>query len=266
MKTVRSRDGSTIAFDQLGEGPPVILVAGAFSYRRFPQLVQLAELLAQRFTVVNFDRRGRGDSTETKPYAVEREIEDIQALIDAVGGSAYVWGMSSGAVLALRAAEHGLDIKKLALYEPPFRLDPNGPKPPEDFTRHLQELIDADQRAQAVKYFMTKGMGAPGIAVTILRLMPQWSKLKAVAHTLPYDQAVMSDTLDGNAASLKQWASVGVPTLVIGGGKSPAHLRQAVDALAETLPNAQVRILPGENHMRLPAQALTPVLTEFFID
>src|SRR6266446_4701725 len=120
MKTVISQDGTAIAYDQVGQGPAVILVAGAFSYRKYPGSVQLADLLAKHFTVFNYDRRGRGDSGDTKAYAVEREIEDIQALIDAAGGSAYVWGLSSGAMLALKAAAGGLDITKLALHEPPL--------------------------------------------------------------------------------------------------------------------------------------------------
>ena len=193
MKTVISQDGTTIAYDQVGQGPAVILAAGAFSYREYPGSVQLADLLAKHFTVFNYDRRGRGDSGDMKPYAVEREIEDIQALIDAAGGSAYIWGLSSGAILALRAAACGLAIKKLALHEPPLFVNANDRQPPKDFIEHVTDLITADQRDEAVKYFMTQGMGAPGFVIPLMHFMPgAWPKLKAVAHTLPMEQELQA--------------------------------------------------------------------------
>jgi pimeloyl-ACP methyl ester carboxylesterase len=141
MKKVISKDGTTIAYDQLGNGPTVILVGGAFSYRLFPGSVQLTEILAKHFTVINYDRRGRGDSGNTLPYAVEREIEDLEALIKEAGGTASVWGMSSGAVLALRAAASGLNFKKLSLYQPPFILDNSRPLPPANLVMQLNEMI-----------------------------------------------------------------------------------------------------------------------------
>jgi pimeloyl-ACP methyl ester carboxylesterase len=157
MQSVISKDGTTIAYDMIGRGPALILVAGAFSYRKYPAVLQLADLLAQHFTVFNYDRRGRGDSGDTKPYAVEREIEDIQALIEAAGGEAFVWGLSSGAILALEAAASGLAINKLALQEPPLFVNANDRQPPKDFTAHLTDLITSDRRDEAVKYFMTAG-------------------------------------------------------------------------------------------------------------
>lgn len=265
MKQVISQDGTTLAYDQVGRGPVVILVAGAFSYRAYPGLVQLTELLSPHFTVINYDRRGRGESGDTAPYAVEREIEDLNALIDRAGGSASVWGLSSGAVLALKAAAHGLNITKLALYEPPFVVDDSGKIPPTDFVKHITELIAADHRADAIKYFMTTGMGAPAIAVTMMRFMPGvWPRLKAVAHTLPYDATLLEGHTSGKPLPAEQWSCVTIPALVMDGEKSPASLRHAAQALADVLPNAQLRQLPGLSHTNVSMKAIAPVLTEFF--
>jgi len=264
MYTVRSQDGTAIAFDRVGKGPPVIVVGGAFSYRGWKGFVQLADLLADRFTVINYDRRGRGDSGDTAPYAVEREIEDLEALIATAGGSASVWGMSSGGVLALRASAAGLAIEKLALYQPPFMLDRNGHVPPPDFAPRVAELVAAGRRGDAVRYFMTQGMGAPALMIGAMRLAcPLWSRLKAVAHTLPYDNAVMGDTTRGEPLPAEPWASIGTPTLVIDGGKSPPTLHRGADALAEALPNAERRTLGGQSH-NVSMPVLAPVLGGWF--
>lgn len=259
VSKVLSKDGTAIAFDQTGQGPPIILVGGAFSYRAFPGFVQLAELLAKRFTVINYDRRGRGDSGDTAPYAVEREIEDLQSLIKEAGGSAHVWGMSSGAALALAAAAKGLNIKRLALFEPPFMVGNSGHRPPPDHQAQLKALIAADRRGDAAKFFLAKVMGIPALIVAIMRLMPFWSKLKATANTLPYDAAIMGDF----SFPTQRVASVRVPTLVIAGEKSPPVLRDAVQAVADTLPGAQHRVLKGQSH-NVSMKALAPVLEEFF--
>src|SRR5260370_32037121 len=163
MQRVISKDGTTIGYDKTGQGPAVILVAGAFSYRKYPGSVQLADLLAKHFTVFNYDRRGRGDSGDTKPYAVDREIEDVQALIDVAGGSAYVWGLSSGASLALKAAAGGLTNKKLALHEPPFFVNGNDRQPPKDFIDHVPHLLTSDRRAEPGKYLTHQRCAAPGV-------------------------------------------------------------------------------------------------------
>ncbi len=266
MQSVISRDGTTIAYDMAGRGPAVILVSGAFSYRKYPASVQLAELLAQHFTVYNYDRRGRGDSGDTKPYAVECEIEDIQALIDAAGGSAYVWGLSSGAILALKAAASGLAITKLALQEPPLFVNANDRQPPKDFTRHVTALITSDQRDEAVKYFMTKGMGAPGFVIPLMHLMPgAWPKLKAVAHTLPYDAQLLEVYPGGKPLSGQNWQSVTMPTLVMAGSESPAFLRNDAQTLAEALPHARLLVQKGLGHTKqLSPKVIAPVLLEFF--
>lgn len=262
MHTVVSPDGAPIAYDQIGHGPVVILVGGAFSFRLYAGWVQLAELLAKTCTVIIYDRRGRGDSGDAMPYAVPREVEDLGALIDAVGGRASVFGMSSGAVLALRAAEAGLRIDKLALYEPPFMLDASGPLPPADFGARLDALIAEGKRGDAVRYFMTKGMGVPAVFVTLMRFSPAWSRLKAVAHTLPYDLAVMGATMTGNPETIRGWADLSTPALVIDGEKSAAVLRHASRSLAEVLPNARYHTLPGQSH-NVSMEALAPVIKEF---
>jgi pimeloyl-ACP methyl ester carboxylesterase len=265
METARSRDGTRIAFDRRGEGPPVILVGGAFSYRAFGKMVELAELLSARFTSVNYDRRGRGDSGDTAPYEVQREIEDLEAVIEAVGGSASVWGWSSGGVLALRAAGRGLDIRRLAVYEPPFMVEPSELVPPPDFAARLQELVDARRHSEAVRFYMTKGMGAPRLLVSLMRLTPFWAKLKATSPTLPYDWAVLGDTMRGNPLDAEEWASVSAPTLVISGEKSPEPLRKAARALEAVVPNGKHRELKGQSH-NPSMKAMAPVLEEFFSD
>ena len=263
MHKVISTDGTAIAYDRVGSGPSVILIGGAFSYRAFPKTVELAELLSEHFTVINYDRRGRGDSGDTPTFAVEREIEDLQALIEVAGGSASLWGWSSGGVLALRAAARGLNVEKIAVYEPPFVVDSKFRVPPHDFDVRLRRLVRTDRRGAAVRYFMTKGMGVPSIVVAAMRLTPMWSKLRAVAHTLPYDWAVMGDTMAGRPLLREEWASVTVPTLVLSGEKSPEQLRSAARALADVLVDAEHRVPKGQSHNpSMKVQA--PVLVDFF--
>jgi pimeloyl-ACP methyl ester carboxylesterase len=261
VRKVLSKDGTAIAFDRLGHGSPVILVDGALCYRGMGQGGQLAELLAQHFTVFTYDRRGRGDSGDTAPYAVEREVEDIAALLSEAGGAAFVWGMSSGAVLALEAANRLSGIKKLALYEAPFIVDDSRSTTEDDWIR-IGEAVALDRRNDAVKLFL-KSVGVPGLFIAVMQLMPVWSELKAVAHTLPYDGAIVRDNQRGNPLPASRWASVTVPTLVVDGGKSPAWMRHANRSLATVLPNAQYRTLGGQTHMLKP-KAHAPLLVEFF--
>src|SRR6266849_2712174 len=188
---VFSKDGTPIAFDRIGNGPPVILVDGALCYRGMGQSGQLAEFLAQHFTVFTYDRRGRGGSGDTAPYAVAREVEDIAALLSEAGGAAFVWGTSSGAVLALEAANRLSGIKKLALYEAPLIVDDGRSTTEDDWVR-IGEAVAADRRSDAVKLFL-KSVGAPAFLIALMRLMPMWSKLKAIAHTLPYVGAIVRD-------------------------------------------------------------------------
>ena len=264
MSKVFSKDGTSIAYDQKGNGPAVILVGGAMNSRSFGIMGPLVPLLEQRFTVVNYDRRGRGDSGDTKPYAVEREVEDLEALIDAVGGSALVYGSSSGAALALEAANLlGGKVKKLVVYEAPFVVDASRAPVPADFAAQLSEMRASHRQGAAVKYFMSKGVGVPAIFVTMMQFMPAWSKLKAMAGTLPYDAATLRDNGSGKPLAARQWAAITAPTLVVCGGKSPVWMRHAMQALANVLPNAQHRTLEGQTHI-VKAEAIAPVLAEFF--
>jgi pimeloyl-ACP methyl ester carboxylesterase len=265
MPAVTSKDGTKIAYDRAGQGPAVILVGGAFSYRKFSGSVQLSKLLEPHFTVYNYDRRGRGGSGDTKPYAVEREIEDIQALIDVAGGSAYVWGLSSGAVLALQAAASGLNITKLALHEPPFVVDPSDRRPPADFTAHVTKLIADNKRGAAVTYFMRDVMGAPGFVIPLMHLMPgMWSKLTAVANTLPYEAQLLDGFQSGKPLLTTLWNSVTMPTIVMSGPESPALLVHAAEALAMVLPNAKLVSKKGLGHTKkLSTKIIAPVLIDF---
>jgi pimeloyl-ACP methyl ester carboxylesterase len=260
MSKVLSKDGTAIAFDKLGHGEPVILVDGALCSRAFGPLPNLAKLLAPHFTVLNYDRRGRNESGDKAPYAVQREVEDIEALIVEAGGSASVFGTSSGAALALAAAANRANIKKLALYEPPFIAGRRvGRSAPPDSEAQLRRLVDQGRRADAVKFFMVDMVGMPAIFTYIMRILPVWPKLKAVAHTLPYDAAVLGDfSLPKGRA-----ASVAVPTLVMGGEKSPVELRGAVDAVAQAIPGAKLQMLKGQTH-NVDVKVLAPVLVDFF--
>jgi pimeloyl-ACP methyl ester carboxylesterase len=267
MHTTTSRDGTTIAYDREGDGDPLVLVPGAFSYRRYPGQVKLAALLAARFTVYSYDRRGRGESGAAKPYAVEREIEDLAAVINAAGGRAHVWGLSSGAVLALEAAAAGLPIRRLAVHEPPLVVDPADRRPPADLLQQVTALIAADRRDAAVRYFMVDGMGAPAFVPVMLRLMPKvWKALTAVAPTLPYDAAIMRGYQEGRPLPAGRWASVTMPTLVMCGvGKeTPAFLVHAAQAVAAALPDARLVQRRGLGHTKaFNAPAIAATLTEY---
>lgn len=259
---VLSKDRTLIAFTKTGQGPSLILVDGAMCYRSFGPMPKLAPLLEPLFTVYTYDRRGRGESGDSRPYEVAREVEDIEALINEAGGSAYVFGISSGAALALEAANSGLAIPRLALYEAPFIVDDSHPPLADDYVERLESLISQGRRSDAVKMFM-KTVGMPAILVAIMPIVPGWSKLKAVAHTLPYDMTIMAEGQRGRPFPPRRWASVTMPTLVMDGGKSPAWMRNSAQALTASLPNGKRCTLDGQTHMVKP-KTLAPALQEFF--
>ena len=259
MRKVTSKDGTAIAFDRSGTGPAVILVGGASQLRMGN--AQLADLLSKDLTVFNYDRRGRGDSGDTQPYAAEREIEDIKALIDEAGGSASLYGTSSGAVLALKAAASGLKVSKLALWEPNFLVDNSRPALPTDYVAQLNELVAAGRRGDAFELFMTAGVGMPAELVTPMRTMPMWPAMEAVAHTLAYDGAIVADTLNGKPVRAEQWTTVTMPTMVMDGGSIP-WLSAGAEALASVLPNAQRRTLEGQTH-DVQVEVIAPAIVEF---
>jgi pimeloyl-ACP methyl ester carboxylesterase len=260
--TVTSRDGTTIAYETTGSGPPVILVDGALCHRAFGPSRPLAGQLAGDFTVITYDRRGRGESGDGEAYAVGAEVEDIEALIEAAGGSAHVYGISSGATLALEAAQRDVGIARLALYEPPFIVDDGRSPIARDYSSRLSGYIVAERRGDAVRLFMRE-VGMPALLVQAMRFMPAWPKLKRVAHTLTYDAAVMQGTQDGRPLPEGRWSDVTVPTLVVAGGKSDPWMHSGAEALADALPNARLETLDGQNHMVKP-KALAPMLAAFF--
>ncbi len=257
MRKVISKDGTPIAFDQSGEGPPIILVVGAFNDSSTG--APLAAQLSEHFTVFNYDRRGRGASGDTVPYAIEREIEDLAALLDEAGGSSSVFGYSSGAILTLKAAASGLAISRLALYDPPFLVDDGTPKLAQDISVRLTELMWSGRRGDAVELYQTEMVGIPAEVVAQLRQAPFRPALENIAHTLVYEATLMGDM----SVLAQQLPSITVPTLVISGGNSQARVRSAAQTLADALPNAQHRSLEGQTHDIVPA-VLAPVLEEFF--
>lgn len=261
MDRARSGDGTLIAYETRGSGPQLILVGGALSDRN--AALPLASLLAASFTVLSYDRRGRGDSGDGPSYSVEREVEDLSALIGTAGGSACVFGHSSGAALALESAARGLPISRLALYEPPFIVDSSRESLPEGFTAQLAELMAAGRPGEAVRQFLTLAVQMPDAAVAKMRASPIWPRMEKMARSLLYDQAVMEGKMSGSAVEKGQWAKVELPTLVLDGGASPAWIRNAAAMLAEALPRGQHRSLEGQSHGADPA-VLAPVLEEFF--
>jgi pimeloyl-ACP methyl ester carboxylesterase len=260
MSSVTSRDGTTIAFERLGEGPPLVLVDGALSHRRFGPLAGLPELLAPDLTVYSYDRRGRGESGDTPPYAVAREVEDLEALIAEAGGSAFVFGMSSGAALALEAAASALAIAKLALYEPPFSVEQEDPDEMRQFAERIEQLVSEGRNGDAVEFFLTSA-GVPEEALARMRSEPSWPLFEAVAPTLVYDNEVLGDGL----VPRERAAAVSAPTLVASGAESPDFFRQAAQATAEAIPDARYQALEGQSWGRVAPEALAPVLKRFLL-
>jgi pimeloyl-ACP methyl ester carboxylesterase len=264
MKTVTSKDGTLIAFDQAGSGPALILVGGAFEQRAMDsETAQLAAfpLMAQHFTVIHYDRRGRGGSTDTQPYAVQREIEDIEALIDAVGGSAFISGISSGAVLAMEATlKLGSKIKKLAMYEAPYSEDETIREALHGFRPKLAQALAEGRRGDAVGLFLIM-MGMPAEYLDGMRQLPMWEMWEAIAPTFAYEAALLGE--DGSVPTDRA-AQVAVPTLIMDGEATQHPFMHATAlALAKAIPHAQHRTLEGQTH-EVTAAALAPVLVAFF--
>jgi pimeloyl-ACP methyl ester carboxylesterase len=261
MQTVTSKDGTKIAHDKLGRGPAIILIAGALASRS--DHAKLAQLLSPDFTVYNYDRRGRGDSGDTKPYAVKREIEDINALIDEAGGSAYIYGISSGACLALEAtAALGEKVKKLAIYEAPYDEAEGVAEAWKEYSSKLNQLLAEDRRGDAVELHM-KTVGAPDIAIVGMKASPGWSRLKALAPTIAYDVAVVGENRSIPAGRV---ATIKASTLVMDGGaslESMPFMRATADKLAKIVPNAQRRTIERQGH-DIDNKVLSSVLKEFF--
>jgi pimeloyl-ACP methyl ester carboxylesterase len=261
MKTVNSNDGTTIAYDRSGQGPALILVHGAFMHRAIdPQSAQLAELLAPHFTVFQYDRRGRGDSGDTQPYTIQREVEDMEALIDAAGGSAFVYGISSGAALAMEAAiQLEGKVRKLAMYEAPYNSEEPAEEAWKEYRKQLEQALAEGRRGDAAALFLAL-VGMPLDQIDAMRKEPWWAAFEPVAPTLAYDAAILGDD---RSIPVGEAAGVPVPTLVMNGSASDKFMYDTAVALARAMPDAQHRVLEGQTHAVAP-EAIAPVLVEFF--
>lgn len=258
--SVTSKDGTIIAYEKAGTGPALVLVDGALCYREFGPARDVSKELQDEYTVYIYDRRGRGESGDTLPYAPEREFEDLAAVLEATGEVPYVMGQSSGAAIGLEAAASGIPMRKLAVYEAPYVGITTEKGKPRDYQRDLKALLDSGDRGGAVNYFMVKMVGGPFFLPLMMGLMKSvFSKLKAVAHTLPYDTAVMN----GFVVPPSTLAKVSVPTLVMGGSKGKPNMKAAVAAVADAVPGSVRKELVGQTHQVSPA-VLVPELKSFF--
>lgn len=259
MKTTTSKDGTKLAYDVYGSGPALIYITGASCFRKFMPVAQDAKAFAKEFTVYNYDRRGRGDSGDTLPYAIEREVEDIEAMIDAAGGTAYIYGHSSGAVLALEAAMRlgGDKVKKAVLYDASYVHDATEKAEYNRLGKRIHQLLQDGKNAKAMTSFL-HGIGMPKVFVALLRFMPGWKTMVRLAPTLAYDMALTEDL-----PPVKRAAQVTVPTHVIVGQKSPVSLHSVADQLIKAIPGAKFAALAGQDHM-VGAKALLPMLVDFF--
>jgi pimeloyl-ACP methyl ester carboxylesterase len=259
METTKSADGTVIAYDRTGDGPPLVIVLGAFCDRK--TFVPPASL-ASRFTVCTYDRRGRGGSGDTQPYSPDLEVADLAAVIEAVAGSgsgAFVYGHSSGAALALRAAARDVPMAALVAYEAPYMI-PGAREVPEDPSGRITALVAAGRRADAVRFWMTDVVGAPAEILPRMENSPMWPGLQALAHTLPYDLALTGD----QGIPVDYLAKITVPVLVLGGANSPDWFRRTVQATTDAIPGARLVMLNGQDH-GAPPEVIAPLLTDFFL-
>jgi pimeloyl-ACP methyl ester carboxylesterase len=260
---VTSADGTAIAYDVTGTGPAVVVVEGALCQRTMGTARAVAPLLSEHYAVVAYDRRGRGESGPgSSPYAVQREVEDLVAVLEAAAPDAFVVGASSGAALALEALRAGIPVRKVALYEAPFILDDTHAPNDADLGVRTRQLIDGGRPGDAVKLFM-RTVGVPAFGLLMMRVLPVWKKLCAVAPTLPNDYAIVLEHQQGEPLPAGYLSDVKIPALVIVGGKSPVYMKNAQAALAAALPEGTLRELPGQTHI-VRGKATVPVLREFF--
>ncbi|MEU0599220.1 alpha/beta fold hydrolase [Streptomyces sp. NPDC006393] len=254
-KTI-SRDGTSIAYQRTGQGPVVVLVSGAMSTGA--TVAPLAMLLSDRFSTVVYDRRGRGESGDTAPYAVEREVEDLAAVLDAVGGEAALYGISSGGALALRAAAGGLPVSRVAVYEPPFEVREGHERERAAYSDDLAGALAEGRRGDAVELFL-RVTGLAEQMIVSARQSPMWPGLEAIAPTLAYDDAVMGD----GPVPRDLLASIAVPVLAVAGDASPDRMREAARQVALAASEGTYRLLRGQTHAVEP-EVLAPVLAEFY--
>ena len=257
METTKSADGTVIAYDRTGDGPPLIVAVGAFCDRR--SFVPPAGL-TERFTVYTYDRRGRGDSGDTQPYSPDREVEDLAAVVSVAdsGSGVFAFGHSSGGALVLRAAAQGVPLTAVASYEAPFVIAGTR-EVVQDPADRIREMVAAGRRGDAVRYWMTTVVAAPPQVLTMMEGSPAWPALEALTHTLPYDIALTGD--QGVPASL---AEIALPVLVLGGGTSPDWFHRTVRETAAVIPGAKLVMMEGYDH-GVPPEVIAPVLTDFFL-
>ncbi|HLN78034.1 MAG TPA: alpha/beta hydrolase [Nocardioidaceae bacterium] len=257
-----STDGTRIAYDVTGSGPALVLVDGALCQRAMGPARGLAEQLAAGFTVYANDRRGRGGSgSGASTYSVAREVEDLVAVIGAAGGRAHVFGASSGGALALEAARQGAPIERIAVYEAPFIVDDARSAIDPHLPQRMQAMVDDGHRGEAVRTFL-RTVGVPAPFIALMRFMPSWKQLTAVAHTLPYDLSIVIDHQQGRPLPAGYYDAVRSETIVVAGGKSPVYMRNAQAAIAAGVPHARLETLAGQTHMVKP-KVLAPVLASF---
>lgn len=257
MKTIQSKDGTILAYDVYGSGPALIYITGASGFRSFMPIVQDAKVFAKEFTIYNYDRRGRGDSTDIQPYAIEREVEDIETLIDVAGGKASLYGHSSGAVLALEAALRlGDKVDKIVMYDPSYVHDEAEKSQYRNLSQQVHKLLQDGKNAQAMTTFL-KGIGMPKVFVYLMRLMPGWKTMVALAPTLAYDIALTHDLPPVDRAS-----QITVPVQLIVGEKSPIGIHDVASQLTKVIPGATFIQLAGQDHM-VSAKVLLPMLVSF---
>ncbi|WP_382921352.1 alpha/beta fold hydrolase [Streptomyces sp. NPDC057062] len=265
MNTLISKDGTKIAYKKQGTGPSLILVASAAADHKDAE--QLAVQLANHFTVYNYDRRGRGQSTDSSNYAVEREVEDIEALINEAGGNSFLFGSSSGAVLALEAANLLKDkVRKLFMYEPPFIIDDSRPPVPANYVQHLNNLIGEGKRNKAVEYYMSEALGIPSEYLEYMKADPSWKSMEEMAHTLAYDGMIMGETQSGRPLPVDRW-EVNVPTSIVVGENSESYFHDAAKSLVELLPLAKYQTLSGQDHsaVMMAPEVLAKEMVNFYL-
>ena len=266
QRTTISKDGTLIAYEQTGSGALLILVSAALTDRDGDR--PLAKQLASSFTVLNYDRRGRGKSANTEPYAAEREIEDLQALVNTSTRPVYLFGSSSGAVLALDAANRlGTKVAKVFLYEPPFIVDKTRPPLSESLLNEVNAALAAKHRAGAVALFFNKGMGIPKPGILFMQLlMPAWADMVKLAHTAPYDLMILAGTQSGKPLPRDRWCHANAPTMVAVGAKSEPFFPSGAKALAGLLPTVSYKSLDDLDHsaVLMAPQAIATAVRQFF--
>lgn len=253
---VTSADGTRIAVERRGSGPPLVIVDGAGCSRLLGASLEWAPLLADQFTVYTYDRRGRGESADTPPYAVDRELDDLRAVIAVAGEAPYLVGFSTGAELTRAAVEVGVPTSGVALFEPPLMTLGDHAAP-------LAALIEAGRPSAAVFYWMTRVVAMSPTSIRLMRLLARrsWPLLVAAAPTLRYDLALLERA--GFAPRADASGRERVPTIVLGGGGSPARLRAATEQTAAVIPGARLQWLPSQGQRVMPPVA-TAAVTAFF--